>query len=54
MKQHPVAVIQLDQDVAVCHICGAESPPRWDTQIYAGYVLPNDWQGEWAGAKPCP
>lgn len=46
-------VIRLDERVAVCHICGAESPPRWGIPIYEGFVLPNAWPGEWGGVDAC-
>ena len=49
----PFWVIRLDARVAVCHICGAESPPRWGIQIYAGAVVPNNWPGEWGGVDAC-
>jgi hypothetical protein len=48
-----MSVIRLDERVAECHICGAESPPKWGIPIYEGDVLPNDWQGEWGGVDAC-
>ena len=45
--------IRLDERVAVCFVCDAESPPRWGIPYYEGYILPNSWPGEWGGVDAC-
>ena len=53
MTDMAYSVIQLDARVAVCHVCERESPPHWGIPIFEGFVLPNDWAGEWGGADAC-
>lgn len=48
-----IDVVRLDQRVAVCHVCDAESPPRWGIPIFEGAVVPNAWPGEWGGVDAC-
>ena len=53
VPRRPLWVLRLDAPVAECHGCGAEGPSRWGIPIWEGFVLPNDWQGEWAGVDAC-
>ena len=45
--------VHLDAHVADCYVCNAETPAHWGIPAYEGYVLPNDWPGEWGGFDVC-
>ena len=46
-------VIDLSAREAVCYVCNATCPAYWGIPVYEGYVLPNDWLGEWGGVDAC-
>jgi hypothetical protein len=46
--------IILDWPETTCCICGADSTlDNCGIPHYEGFVLPNDWQGEWSCASAC-
>ena len=50
----PVLIIRLDALPSECWGCGADTTDlRLGIPVYAGYVLPNTWEGPWSGASAC-
>lgn len=44
--------MELDPD---CYVCGAPLETFGQSvPCYEGYVLHNDWEGEWGGFQACP
>ena len=46
-------VIDLSPPGDVCVVCEAAANPRKGIPMYEGDVVPNDWNGDWAGYPAC-
>jgi hypothetical protein len=46
-------LIRLDAPWAECVICGEWHPVAQAIPMYEGLVLPNSWDGPWAGFDAC-
>jgi len=46
-------VIDLNMRGVLCTVCGAEATCRLAIPMYADMILPNTWDGEWAGFAAC-
>ncbi len=49
-----VLTIRMQALPATCWVCGADATgDDCGVPVYDGYVLPNDWGGEWGGVAAC-
>lgn len=50
---HPVVIVDLSAHWADCHVCGEPTPCRWGLPVWNGFIVANDWPGDWGGVPAC-
>lgn len=48
-----ILVINLNERWAECSVCGADTPAKWGLPVWNGFIVANDWPGEWGGVAAC-
>lgn len=48
-----ITVIDLNERWSDCHVCGEPTPARWGLPVWNGFIVANDWPGEWGGVPAC-
>lgn len=48
-----ILVINLQERVIECAVCGTDTGSNKGVPVYEDFVLPNSWSGEWFGADVC-
>ncbi len=45
--------IRFQVDCGPCQVCGEPAAENLAVPMWEGFVLPNDWTGEWCGFRAC-
>jgi hypothetical protein len=46
-------VINMYEPWTECSVCGTETPVGWGLPVWNGFIVANDWPGEWGGVPAC-
>jgi hypothetical protein len=48
-----VVIVNLQQHWCDCHICGEPTLAAWGVPVWNGFIVANDWPGDWGGVSVC-